>query len=246
MRCVYCQNYQISQEFNGHKKSIDCLAGTMLDLQASGCHNINLVSPTIWIPQIINAFYTAQEKGLNIPIVFNTGGYDNPEVIKMLDGMVDIYMPDMRYSDNRMARRYSCVKNYVENNRRSIFEMYRQVGDLLLDENGIAKKGLLVRLLVLPRDIAGSKETLSFLKEKISGDIFLSIMAQYHPEYKARNYPELSRNLTETEYREVTDHAEKLELYNGWIQDYVLLTDEEDLFRPDFKKKNVFKYYEDR
>ncbi len=246
MRCVYCQNFQISQEFEGHKNSIDSLAGNMFDLQASGCHNINLVSPTIWIPQIINAIYIARDKGLKIPIVFNTGGYDNPEIIKMLDGIIDIYMPDMRYSDNWMAKKYSSVKNYVENNRRSIFEMYRQVGDLLLDENGIAKKGLLVRLLVLPGNIAGSKETLSFLKEKISAEIFLSIMAQYHPEYKARNYPELSRNLTEIEYKEVTDHAARLELNNGWIQDYVSLTDEEDLFRPDFKKKNVFKYYEDR
>ncbi len=243
MKCVYCQNYQISQEHSGKAFSASQLAGEMLSLQHKGCHNINLVSPTIWIPQIIEAFSIAKKSGLKIPIVYNTGGYERKQAIKLLEGIVDIYMPDIRYSSNSMAERYSGVKNYVKNNRKSIIEMYRQVGGLVLDNNGIAKKGLLIRLLVLPGNIGGVKETLDFIKNELSQDVYLSIMAQYHPEYMACDYPELSSSILYSEYYEVVEHAEKLGLVNGWTQDYT--PPEKDFFRPDFNRKKVFKYYEE-
>jgi putative pyruvate formate lyase activating enzyme len=253
MRCVYCQNYQISQKFEGQVISIERLSELMLELQNKNCHNINFVSPTIWIPQIIKAASIAIKNGLKIPFVYNTGGYDNPGIIKMLDGIIDIYMPDIRYSRDSEADKYSSAKDYVKFNRKSIIEMYRQVGDLKLDRkrtnrngtrrNGVAVKGLLIRLLVLPNNIGGIKETLEFIKNELSANVYLSIMAQYHPEYKACSYPELSRRITSKEYYGVVNYAEKLGFTNGWIQDYISLSEEEDLFIPDFKKKEVFKYY---
>jgi putative pyruvate formate lyase activating enzyme len=243
MKCVYCQNYQISQEHSGKAFSIEQLAIEMLSLEQQECHNINLVSPTIWIPQIIEALSIAKKSGLNIPIVYNTGGYEREQIIKLLDGIINIYMPDIRYSSDIMAERYSGVKNYVNNNRKSIKEMYRQVGELDLDDNGIAKKGLLIRLLVLPENIGSVKETLDFIKEELSEYVYLSIMAQYHPEYMALNYPGLSRSILPDEYYEIVDYAEKLGLANGWTQDYC--APEKDLFRPDFNRKKVFKYYEE-
>ena len=245
MKCVYCQNYQISQEYEGTKISIPSLADTMLKLQTTGCHNINFVSPTIWIPQIVKALSIARKKGLTIPTVFNTGGYDNPRIIKMLDGVIDIYMPDARYSSDIMAEKYSIVKNYVKHNRLSLVEMYRQVGGLKLDSNGIARKGLLVRLLVMPNDVGGVKQTLDFIKNELSTDVYLSIMAQYHPTYRASNYPELNRRIAAKEYLEIVKYAEKKGFNFGWTQDYISLNSKENLFIPDFKDKKVFKYYKD-
>lgn len=245
MRCDYCQNYQISQEYIGTPYTAPELSRSMLKLQEEGVHNINLVSPSIWIPQIIEALSLARQSGLNIPIVFNSGGYDDPDMIKMLDGIIDIYMPDIRYSSNAMAQKYSHVKNYVEYNRAAVMEMYRQAGILKLDKSGIAKKGLIIRLLVMPGNIAGIDETLDFLKNELSSDIHLSIMAQYHPEYKARSIPIISRRISEKEYYKVTDYAEELGFYNGWTQEYSSLSEKEDLFIPDFKNEKVFKYYED-
>jgi len=243
MACVYCQNYQISQEHAGNAITVEQLSQEMLKLQRSGCHNINLVSPTIWIPQIAAAFLIAKITGLFIPLVYNTGGYERLQTIRLLEGMIDIYMPDIRYSNDEMAEKYSGIKQYVKHNRQSIKEMYRQVGGLVLDKNGIAKKGLLIRLLVLPGNIAGIKETLDFIKDELSEDVFLSIMAQYHPEYKALMYPELALRVTAKEYFEVVNYAEKLGLINGWTQDHIPV--KEDLFRPDFNTKEVFKYYKD-
>ena len=165
--------------------------------------------------------------------------------IKMLDGIVDIYMPDIRYSSSAMAKKYSHIKNYVEYNRAAIREMYRQAGILKLDKKGIAKKGMIIRLLVMPGNIAGINETLDFLKNELSADIHLSIMAQYHPEYKACSIPAISRRISEEEYYKVTDYAEELGFYNGWTQEYSSLSEKEDLFIPDFKNEKVFKYYED-
>ena len=244
MKCIYCQNYQISQQHEGHTISVEDLAETMISLQKSGCHNINFVSPSIWIPQIVKSFHRAAEKGLNIPLVYNTGGYDSPAAIKMLEGIIDIYMPDMRYSSNEMAEKYSGIKNYVENNRLSLKEMYRQVGGLIVDKKGVAKKGLLIRLLVLPSNIGGIKETLEFIKYELSEKVYLSIMAQYHPEYDACRFPELSRRITLKEYRDVTGYASKLGLIKGWVQDHFAL-EGEDLFRPDFRRKKVFRYYDE-
>ena len=242
MKCVYCQNYQISQEREGRKVSTQDIADIMLKLQAEGCHNINFVSPTIWIPQIVEALSIAKKNGLTIPTVFNTGGYDNPQLIKMLNGVVDIYMPDARYSSSDAAEKYSGIKNYVRYNRQSLKEMYSQVGELKLDSNGIAIKGLLVRLLVMPDNIGGIRETLDFIKNELSTDVYLSIMAQYHPAYKARNYPELHRKITAGEYLEIVKYAEKIGFNFGWTQDHISLNSNKDLFMPNFKDKDVFKY----
>lgn len=245
MRCVYCQNYQISQGSEGEKMSVEKLAGNMIDLKEKGVHNINFVSPTIWIPQIVEAFLIAKRSGFDLPLVYNTGGYDHPGIIKMLEGSIDIYMPDIRYSDDSMAEKYSGVKKYVRFNRESILEMYRQVGDLDIDKDGIAKKGLLIRLLVLPENIGGLMDTLDFIKNRLSSKVYLSIMAQYHPVYKADRYPELSRRVNSREYLEIVSYARKLGLDFGWTQDHRGLEPSEDEFIPDFDKDNVFKYYED-
>jgi putative pyruvate formate lyase activating enzyme len=245
MKCAYCQNYQISQECQGQIISVERLADTMLELQQMRCHNINFVSPTIWIPQILNALAVARSRGLKVPLVYNTGGYDNPKIIKTLDRIIEIYMPDARYSSDEMAEKYSNVKNYVKNNQESLKEMYRQVGDLKLNSKGVAEKGLLIRLLVLPNNIGGIKKTLDFIKKELSTNIYLSIMAQYHPEYKANNFPELARRITSREYYEIVKYAEKLGFTSGWTQDYISLSEEKDLFRPDFKRKKVFRYYEE-
>lgn len=242
MKCVYCQNYQISQEHEGTKTGTDSLADSMLMLQDLGCHNINFVSPTIWIPQIVGALSAARKKGLTIPTVFNTGGYDRPGIIKMLDGIIDIYMPDMRYSSDYMAKKYSLVKDYVRYNRQSVKEMYRQVGGLKLDPSGVAIKGLLIRLLVLPYNIGGIKKTLDFIKSELSTDVYLSIMAQYHPAYNAFDYPRLKRRITAKEYLEIVRYAERKGFSFGWTQDHISLKSEEDLYVPDFKDRDIFKY----
>ncbi len=245
MRCVYCQNYQISQESEGEEISTRGLANNMIALQEKGVHNINLVSPTIWVPQIVESFSIAKKSGLNLPFVYNTGGYDHPGIIKMLKGIIDVYMPDIRYSDSSMAQKYSAVKDYVKFNRDSILEMHRQVGGLEIDKNGIARKGLLIRLLVLPDNIGGIKDTLDFIKNRLSGNTYLSIMAQYHPVYRAGSYPELSRRVSAGEYLEIIEYAQKLGLDCGWTQDHSSLEPGKDEFIPDFNKENVFKYYKD-
>ncbi len=245
MRCVYCQNYQISQESEGEEISIERLAGNMIELQEKGVHNINFVSPTIWVPQILEATLIAKKSGFDLPLVYNTGGYDHPGTIRMLEGIIDIYMPDIRYSNDSMAEKYSGIKEYVKFNRESILEMYRQTGDLILDKDGIAKKGLLIRLLVLPENIGGIKDTLDFIRKKLSRGVYLSIMAQYHPAYRADRYPELSRRISTSEYLEIIDHAHKLGLEYGWTQDHSGLEPGKDEFIPDFNKKNVFKHYKD-
>ncbi len=245
MRCVYCQNYQISQESGGAEISIGKLTNNIMELQGKGVHNINLVSPTIWVPQIVESFSIAKKSGLDLPFVYNTGGYDHPGIIKMLEGIIDIYMPDIRYSDSSMAEKYSGIKDYVKFNRNSILEMYRQAGDLEIDKNGIAQKGLLIRMVVLPENIGGIKDTLDFIKDRLSGSVYLSIMAQYHPVYRADRYPELSRRISAGEYLEVVEYAKKLGLDRGWIQDHSSLEPGKDEFIPDFTKENVFKYNKD-
>lgn len=219
MKCVYCQNYIFSQLDNGEEISIERLAAIMLELQNKGCHNINLVSPTHFVPQIVSALGQAVEKGLNIPVVYNTSGYDSLETIKMLDGIIDIYMPDMRYSDNKNAGAYSDAPDYVEHNRQCLTEMYRQTGDLTVNEKGIAMHGLIIRLLVLPDDISGTAESLKFIGEKISKNTYISVMSQYYPTFKAYNFRELSRGVTKGEYQNIVDEAHRLGLNNGWIQE---------------------------
>lgn len=219
MRCAYCQNYYFSQLDKGEETSVEKLADMMLYLQAKGCHNINLVTPTHYIPQILISLEAALERGLDIPIVYNTSGYELAETIKLLDGIIDIYMPDMRYSDNGTAKRYSDADKYVEVNRPAVKEMHRQVGDLVIDEDGIAKRGLIVRLLVLPNGVSGAEETLRFIKRELGGNVYLSIMSQYYPTFKALGLGDISRGVTPEEYKNVVDEARLLELNNGWLQE---------------------------
>jgi putative pyruvate formate lyase activating enzyme len=207
LRCVYCQNWDISQRPAGREVEPREIADMMLELQAAGCHNINLVTPSHVVAQIIAAVADAAPRGLRLPLVYNTGGYDSREALALLDGIVDIYMPDMKYGDSALARRYSKVRNYVEANRAAVKEMHRQVGDLILDEHGIAQRGLLVRHLVLPHGIAGSEQVLAFLAEEISTNTYLNLMDQYRPCYRADEYPDLDRPITREEYREALDAA---------------------------------------
>jgi len=202
LRCVFCQNYSISQLGEGEKVSKEELAYMMLSLQTKGCHNINLVSPTHVVPQILEALEIAVKSGLRLPLVYNSGGYDSVETLRLLDGVVDIYMPDMKYSDEKTAEKLSGVKNYPAINRAAVKEMHRQVGDLQIDEDGIAQRGLLVRHLVLPHGLAGTKEVMDFLANEVSSDTYVNIMAQYHPCYEAFQFPSLSRRTSAVEFQE--------------------------------------------
>jgi len=207
LRCVYCQNWDISQKGIGREVSAQELADMMLELQAMGCHNINLVSPSHVVAQVIASVATAAEKSLHLPLVYNTGGYDSPEALRLLDGIVDIYMPDMKYADPENARRYSRARDYVEVNRAAVKEMHRQVGDLVLDKNGIARRGLLVRHLVLPGDLAGTADVTAFLAREVSADTYVNLMDQYHPCYRADSYPPLNSSLSPEEYAQARADA---------------------------------------
>jgi putative pyruvate formate lyase activating enzyme len=199
---VFCQNWDISQRGVGREVEPRAIADMMLALQAQGCHNINFVSPSHAVAQIIAAVADAAARGLRLPLVYNTGGYDSPEALALLEGIVDIYMPDMKYGDSALARKYSKVRNYVEVNRAAVKEMHRQVGDLVLDEHGIAQRGLLVRHLVMPHGIAGTEAVLAFLADEISTNTYLNLMDQYRPYHRAREFPEIARPITRAEYRE--------------------------------------------
>lgn len=201
LRCVFCQNWDISQKGAGREMSARALADIMLELQAEGCHNINLVSPSHVAAQVIAAVDDAARRGLRLPLVYNTGGYDSPEALALFDGIIDIYMPDMKYGSSEIARKYSKVRNYVEVNRVAVKEMHRQVGDLVLDERGVAQRGLLVRHLVLPGNLAGTDGVLRFLAEEVSPNSYLNLMDQYRPCYRAGEYPEIARPPTAAEYR---------------------------------------------
>jgi putative pyruvate formate lyase activating enzyme len=197
---VFCQNWEISQKGLGNEVEPEELADMMLTLQSQGCHNINFVTPSHVVAQIIAAVHIAAKKGLHLPLVYNSGGYDSPEALALLDGIIDIYMPDMKYGDSKTARNYSKVRDYVEVNFAAVKEMHRQVGDLLIDEHGIAQRGLLVRHLVLPENLAGTDRVLAFLAEEISVNTYLNLMAQYYPCYRADEYPSLLRPITGDEY----------------------------------------------
>jgi putative pyruvate formate lyase activating enzyme len=209
LRCVFCQNWEISWKGQGRETTADELADMMLELQASGCHNINFVSPSHIVAQILAAVAIAAKKGLRLPLVYNTGGYDSLEALGLLDGVVDIYMPDMKYGDSALAKRYSHVKDYVRFNRAAVREMHRQVGDLRIDAAGLARRGLLVRHLVLPNGIAGTEQVLEFLAEEISPETYINLMDQYRPCYRAGDYPELDRPITVAEHQEVLELARR-------------------------------------
>ena len=212
LRCAFCQNWDISQKGIGREAGPREIADLMLELQAEGCHNINFVSPSHVVAQIIAALDDAARRGLRLPLVYNTGGYDSLEALALLDGVIDIYMPDMKYGDSALARKYSKVRGYVEANRAAVREMHRQVGDLVLDEDGIALRGLLVRHLVLPHGVAGTEDVLAFLAGEISKNTYLNLMDQYRPCYRADEHPELGRSITVDEYRAALAAAERLGL----------------------------------
>ena len=219
-RCLFCQNYPVSQLGTGNEVSDECLAEMMLELQKSGCHNINLVTPTHFIPSIVSALLIAASKGLLIPIVYNTSGYELYNTIKLLDGVVDIYLPDAKYADNAAAERISGFPSYVEHNRSSLIEMFRQAGNLQR-ENGVAIKGLIVRHLILPAGLSGTDEVLFFVSKNLSKDLYLSLMDQYFPAYNALNNKELSSRISQNDYDEAIESFYRHGLHNGWIQEHV-------------------------
>ena len=219
MVCAYCQNYEFSQLDEGREVEFEELATFMLQLQDMGCHNINLVTPTHVMPQILKALELAIPKGLKIPIVYNTGGFELPEIIKLLDGIVDIYLADMRYADNDMAIKYSSAPGYPKLNQTALKEMHRQVGVAEIDDEGIIRRGVIIRHLVLPNNISGADKIMEFIAEGLSKDTYISLMSQYSPYYKANQLKEISRRITYQEYEDAKAAMEKYGLYNGWTQD---------------------------
>ncbi|HRS90623.1 MAG TPA: radical SAM protein [Candidatus Marinimicrobia bacterium] len=243
--CIFCQNYQISHERIGNPVSIYQLANEYLHLQAVGCENINWVTPTPHLPFLVDALASAVEQGLKIPVVYNTNGYDRVEVLRLLDGIVDIYLPDMKYGEDVWAEEYSGLKNYFTINVAAIKEMYRQVGLLIINEKGVAVKGLLVRHLVLPYGRAGSARLFRALA-KIDPQVPVSLMAQYHPCYQAVGHPVLGRRISRDEYLKALEDFENAGLLNAFTQDYISL-EHEDFFFPDFNdNKQIFNRRDNR
>jgi putative pyruvate formate lyase activating enzyme len=210
--CIFCQNYDISHLGHGHEVDEEKIAEIMLSLQNMGCHNINFVTPTHVVPQIVKALPFAIEQGLNVPLVYNSGGYDSVSTLKLLDGIFDIFMPDLKYSDDKIGQRYCNAEDYASRARQAIKEMHRQVGDLIMDEKGIAQKGLLVRHLILPEDLAGTKDSMKFIAGEISKNTYVNLMDQYRPCYKANDYPPLDRGITREEFSRAVKIAQDLGL----------------------------------
>jgi putative pyruvate formate lyase activating enzyme len=240
MRCVYCQNYQISQDTKAQHKnkvSVSVLAEKMLYLQNElHCHNINLVTPNQFVPQIVKALLEAVPKGLSLPLVYNTSSYDSVKTLKELDGIISIYLADIRYASNELGRKYSRSRDYVDNARAAIIEMQRQVGDLVVDEEEIAQHGLIVRHLILPNGIAGSEESLTWLVNEVSPRITVSVMSQYYPAHRAYKYQELNRKINPEEYAAVEKLVEKLGIENGWVQGM----ESAGNYQPDFTNEEPF------
>ena len=219
LACVFCQNFPISQLGNGNSITTEQLADKMIDLQNKGANNINLVTPTHVYPMAAETIFIAKQKGLTIPVLSNCGGYESKQVLELMEPFIDIYMPDMKYSSNENAKKYSKIDNYVENNRTAIKEMYRQKGILKFDADGLAIKGILIRHLVLPNNIAGSKEIFNFVATEISQDTYMSVMAQYHTANISHTIEELNRKITQEEYDKVLEDFSAAGLYNGWLQE---------------------------
>ena len=238
LRCVYCQNYQISQT---HKEQLkneithERLAQMMLELQARGCHNINFVSPTHFAPQMTRSILIAAEQGLQLPIVYNTNAYDAVSVLKLLDGIVDVYLPDLKYADDESGYLYSKVPNYKEYSRLALKEMFRQTGpDLVIDDDGLLKRGLVIRLLVLPNDVGSVEESIEWIRDELSPRVAISLMAQYYPTHQAetnQRYVLLSRRIRESEWMKATSALETLGMEEGWVQEF---DGASYYYRPDF------------
>lgn len=236
LKCVYCQNYEISNQGFGVEITIERLAEIFLEQQLNNANNINLVSPTIYAYQIKQAIKIAKQKGLNIPIIYNSSGYENIETIKELEGYIDIYLPDFKYASNELGEKYSKVKKYYDMCVPALKEMYRQVGAPEFDENGIIKKGMIIRHLVLPNNIENSKKVIKTIKEELPQDVYISIMAQYFPTGEAKNIPELSRKLTKKEYKEIENYIYEQNIQNGYMQE---LGEHEEEYVPIFNLKGV-------
>ncbi|MDR1784311.1 MAG: radical SAM protein [Endomicrobium sp.] len=218
LSCIFCQNYPISQLGNGKKISVEDLVNIMLDFQLKEVHNINFVTPTHYSAQIVRAVLIARKNGLKLPIIYNCSGYEEIETLKLLEGIVDIYLPDIKYSNNETAYKYSGVKDYVEISRVALKEMNKQVGTLKVDDKGVARKGLIVRHLVLPGNIENTKKVLEFVVRELPKDTFVSLMSQYQPAYKSNSFKELSRSLSKEEYEVAVNYLRLLNFRNGWIQ----------------------------
>lgn len=218
MNCVFCQNYEISQQGKGKEITIEELAEIFIKQQEKDVENINLVTPTSYVPQIIEAIKIARNKGLKLPIVYNTNGYEKVETLKMLEGYVDIYLPDFKYSDNELAKRLSKVDNYFEIATQALTEMYRQTGKAVFDDRGIMQKGMIIRHLVLPNHILNSRRVLKWINENMH-DVYVSVMAQYFPTYKAKDIEDINRKLTKEEYEQIENYLYRLDLENGYIQE---------------------------
>lgn len=238
LRCVYCQNFQISQTYKeqrANEVTDERLAEIMLELAARGCHNINFVSPTHYAPQMAHAILLAAERGLNLPIVYNTNAYDSVEVLRLLDGVIDIYLPDLKYADSSEGYAYSKVRDYATHAREAVKEMYRQTGDdLVFNDEGLLKRGLVIRLLVLPNDVAGVRESLRWIRDELSPRVAVSLMAQYYATNEAATnsrYVLLSRRITETEWLKTVAALEDAGMEEGWLQEY---NGAAHYYRPDF------------
>lgn len=231
LSCIYCQNYKISQLGKGYELSVEELADIMIKQQEKGVNNINLVTPTMYVYQIIEAIKIARQNGLNIPIIYNTNGYENVKTIQDLNGYIDIYLPDLKYYSNELSKKYSKVDNYFKYTTEAIKEMYRQVGCPVFDENGIIQKGLIIRHLVLPNHLQNSKHVLKWIKENMPEDTYVSVMAQYFPTYKAKEDDLINRKLTKKEYKEIEEFLYTLDLKNGYMQE---LGEHEEEYVPDF------------
>lgn len=239
LRCVYCQNYQISQNFrieNRNAVSFDRLAEMMIELQGKGCAAIGFVSPTHWVPQIVRGVALAAERGLHLPLIYNTNAYDSVGVLRLLDGVFDIYLPDIKYGEEEFGYRYSKVESYVSVSRAAIAEMHRQVGaELVYGEDGLVKRGLVIRHLVLPNDLASSEETFRWIATELDPKVTLSVMAQYYPTHKAETTELLDRKIRESEYHRVLRLLDRFGLEHGWIQEF----DSQVYYRPDFNDRLV-------
>ncbi|MGA9119490.1 MAG: radical SAM protein [Bacteroidota bacterium] len=238
LRCVYCQNYLISQNHIEERKNeitLERLAETMLDLQHKGVHSIGFVSPTHFVPQIVAAVDIAARSGLHLPLIYNTNSYDSVEVLRLLEGVIDIYLPDLKYADEEAGYQYSKIRRYPAVARAAIREMHRQVGNTLVyGDDGLVKRGLIIRHLVLPNDLAGSREALRWIRDEIGPHTTLSVMAQYFPTHKALTMPLVDRRIRESEYHRVLAELDKLEMDQGWIQDY----EASEYYRPEFEDRD--------
>ena len=231
LNCKFCQNYEISQLGKGIEITIEELSDIFIKQQNKEVNNINLVTPTMYVYQIIEAIKIARKKGLDIPIIYNSNGYENIETIKKLNGYIDVYLPDLKYYDDEIAYKYSGINNYFENAKSAILEMQKQVGAPKLNENGIIQKGLIIRHLVLPNNIENSEKILRWIKSNINEEVYISIMAQYFPSYKAKQMNDINRKLSEEEYAKIEDLVYELDIKNGYMQD---LGEHEEEYVPDF------------